>query len=263
MIMNTVVTNEDFHSPTNFSWENGPMEILQLTNTKILGLRPWTRVAVEVVVIHNCLIRALNSIYVQAPHIPLSEYNNFTTYALATYRGLVAHDPSSGNSLFSALERLTGNDRYTQHHAEFDTPLTAWGNWLQSIASKKNNFSPDICRSMMDDFMPALHEHLEIVPWCISLSFNESSEGPHIADMMKEHMERVFGQMSKTKILPVFVLNHDAAFMGEKHEFLGGMALVRWVLREVCAMKYKECWKFSTMGFDGKVREVMFLGKEK
>jgi hypothetical protein len=39
---------------------------------------------------HNTLTRALNSIYIQAPHTPLYEYNNFVAYYLATCQGLLA-----------------------------------------------------------------------------------------------------------------------------------------------------------------------------
>lgn len=81
-----------------------------------------------------------------------------------------------------------------------------------------------------------------------------------ITATMKEHREKVFRRMRKTKELPVSMVNHDPA-MGE---FPKGMGMVeRWVLRNVCAKKNREWWKFSTMGFDGVKRELRYADQER
>jgi hypothetical protein len=123
----TLTTMANSHNHQTFSWEHGPMAILPLPSTATSGSTPRTQAATELTLIHNSLIRALNSIYIQSPHIPLDEYTNFTSYALATYLGLRAHRSSR---LFSTLR-----DART-----FETVLIAWGNWLQSIAARRNKF---------------------------------------------------------------------------------------------------------------------------
>jgi hypothetical protein len=179
------------------------MSLLPLPDTKTNG-HPRTQAAPELTIIYNALIHALNSIHIQAPHIPLLEYTHFSSYALATDLGLAAHDSSS---LFNEIARqMTDNTPLRT----FDTPLTAWGNWLKSISSRKNNFSAEICRGMMDDFMSTLHQYFQsIVQGIIQVSER------HVDKVMKEYNKGVFGNMCRTEVLPVFVLNHDVEVGGK------------------------------------------------
>jgi hypothetical protein len=83
-----------------------------------------------------------------------------------------------------------------------------------------------------------------------------------MAAMGKVEAEEVMGGLSKTEVLPVLWLNHDVTFEGGIHRgFPPVPAAVRWVLREVCGRWNAEWWKFSTCGFDGRPRELAFLGE--
>jgi hypothetical protein len=209
-------------------------------------------VAAELNTIHNALIRSINSIYIQAPRVPTSEHNNFTAYCLATYKDLLAVE----TIMFKALEQRTGA---TELARIYDARVTAWGNWIQSISQQKNNFSSDMCVSMMNDFMPALQALLDVK------SMDVIGVWPRymhldITEMWDAEKQRVFGEMSKTKVLPVFWLNHDEAF-GEEFPKIEGLGM--WIAREVCARRNKRWWKFSTVGFGGGRREVRYVGYER
>jgi hypothetical protein len=269
-----VLTNIDLHSRSpntdfkmsaghqntlTFSWQNGPMRLISLPISTSIAPTQYTRVAIEITLAYNSLIRALNSIYIQCPHVPMSEYPNFTAYTLATYHGLQAYDNSNEHTFFSELARRTGETRFMQGHRAFDASLCTWGNWLESIANRRNNFNPDMCRAMMDDFLPALHAHMHVVPECLLYVSQFERRDLDVSRLAGEHREKVFGGMSRTREMPVFVMNHDEGFGGGGQGFLGKSKLEMWVLREVCARKFGEWWKFSTVGFDGKSREVRFL----
>lgn len=76
----------------------------------------------------------------------------------------------------------------------------------------------------------------------------------------KEHREKIFGSMSKTELLPLFLMNHDSTFDGVSHGFPKTSLLPGRILRELYGRKHAEWWKFSTVGFDGKKRKVKYLG---
>jgi hemerythrin-like domain-containing protein len=57
---------------------------------------------------HNVLIRGLNSIYLQAPHVVPQDYAHFISYALCWAEVLDAHHEIEETSLFPAIERITG-----------------------------------------------------------------------------------------------------------------------------------------------------------
>jgi hemerythrin-like domain-containing protein len=69
---------------------------------------------------HNVLIRGLNSIYLQAPHISPSEYAPFISYALCWAELLDAHHRMEETSLFPTIERITGEvgimDKNVEQH---------------------------------------------------------------------------------------------------------------------------------------------------
>jgi len=163
----------------------------------------------------NCLIRALNSIYIQAPHVPLIEYANLVSYCLATYQCLIAQ-------LGTAFREEGGDAR-----------LAEWGNWLESCASKRNNFSTEMCKSMMDDFMPALHTQLSI---------------PRDDESAK------LGLNSSTQV-PVFWTNHDVT---SELQLPRGLAPDSKAIRWWTGRKKADWWKFSTCGFNGLPRELKF-----
>jgi hypothetical protein len=249
---------------TKFSWETSPIALIPTPAFESNAIDVFTLVASQMALVHNCFIRALNSIYLQVPHVPAIEYPNFVAYSLATYQGLMAHHDGEEHTLFPELERLTGEtglmDENVDGHRAFDSKLGEWGYWLEACKKGRNSFNSDTCTIMMDAFLPALHSHLcAEIPTLLALS-----RFPGIASQLPAKMEeegkKVMGAMSKTELLPVFLLNHDVGFEGSRHDFPPLPAPVRWVLREVCGRWNAEWWKFATCGFDGKARELKFLG---
>ncbi|KAH7389879.1 hypothetical protein BKA66DRAFT_414180 [Pyrenochaeta sp. MPI-SDFR-AT-0127] len=245
-----------------YSWENGPMSLIPTPASETGHTDQFTSSASEMALVHNCIIRALNSIYIQAPHVPSTEYVNFVPYCLATYQGLTAHHDGEEEFLFKELEKMTGEEGImeanVQGHRDFDTIFEEWGHWLESCAAKSDNFSPDKCRSMMDGFMPPLSAHLAAeIPTLMALSrFGDKVD---LQGLMKKEGEIAMGGMSKTTQLPLFLLNHDTTFESGIHTFPPVPAPVRFLLRSVFGRWQSQWWQFSTCGFDGLPRELKFL----
>jgi hypothetical protein len=253
-------------TPTQFSWEHGPMELIPTPYHQTGATDDFTAAASEMALVHNCIIRALNSIYMQAPHIPAAEHTNFVKYCMATYQGLTSHHHGEEKHFFPEIERLTGDkglmEANVEQHKVFETSFVAWGDWLQLVDSHKTDFRPDMCLSLMDDFIPSLSTHLsDEIATLTSLS--RYSGMLDLRALMKAEAEKTMGGMSKTGVLPVFFLNHDCNFEGGWHNFPEMPAAVRWVLRSLCGRWHGEWWKFSTVTFDGRPRALMFTGEER
>ncbi|KAF2034083.1 hypothetical protein EK21DRAFT_43314, partial [Setomelanomma holmii] len=227
-----------------FSWETTPMPLIPTPISQTNATDQYKYVASKMAIVHDCIIRALNSIYLQAPHIPASEYPNFIAYSLAAYRGLCAHHAGEEEMFSPELERLTGEqglmDENVDGHRRFHNALGEWDAWLEAYQKNEQRFDAERCIRMMDSFMPARFPDLDL------------------RKMMKEEGEKVLGSMSKTDLLPVFLLNHDVGFEDGRHNFPPVPPPVRWVLREVCGRWRSEWWKFATCGYDGRVREVRY-----
>ncbi|KAF1829500.1 hypothetical protein BDW02DRAFT_573917 [Decorospora gaudefroyi] len=198
------------HKP--FSWETGPMALIPNPPTTETETRKY-------VVISNCLIRALNSVYIQAPHVPITEYMNFVGYCFAVYECVVATQPHS-------IAEGGPNK------------LSEWGNWLSSCATKRNNFSPGMCRGMMDDFFFTLHS-----------AFQNN----------QDNTERKKGSegLDRVNQVPVIWVNYDKKDGALPDVLKGGGKVRKWWIER----KRAGWWKFGTC--DGGVgREVRFGAPE-
>ncbi|EFQ94537.1 hypothetical protein CFE70_004344 [Pyrenophora teres f. teres 0-1] len=207
------------HKP--YAWQTGPMVLLLNSMLQADDASPDLKAAPKMIAACNCLIRALNSIYIQAPHVPMIEHANLVSYCLATYQCLLAQ-----------LGTMFQKEKEEEEKEE-DAKVAEWGNWLESCAAKRNNFSTEMCKSMMDDFMPALHKKL-------STAHNEETGN--------------MGLDSNTQV-PIFWTNHDVT---SENQLPRGLAPNSKATRWWIGRKKANWWKFSTCGFNGLPRELKF-----
>lgn len=170
------------------------------------------------------------------------------------------HHDSEEAFLFPEIEKATGTtglmDDNVQGHRDFHDNFEAWGAWLGKCDRKVETFSPWVCRSMMDAFMTPLSDHLAAeIPTLLGLA--HFGDKLNLAGLLAKEGETVMGGMSKTTQLPLFLLNHDVTFEGAIHSFPPVPAPVTFMLRNVMGR-----WQFATCGFDGRPRELKFLGSE-
>ncbi|KAF2683754.1 hypothetical protein K458DRAFT_42110 [Lentithecium fluviatile CBS 122367] len=260
----STMSNRPSNSP-KYSWELGPMKLIPTPYHQTGATDDFTAAASEMALVHNCIVRCFNSIYLQAPHIPASEHANFVRYCIAAYESLHAHHHGEEEHFFPDVERLTGEkgimEVNVEQHKLFETGFVNWGNWLYLIDSKKNTFSASTCVTLMDDFLVPLSTHLsDEIETLVSLQ--KYSDVLDIKAMMEAEGQKVMGSMSKTTQLPCFFLNHDPSFEGAWHSFPPVPPPLRWFLRSVCSRWHGEWWKFSTVGFDGRARELRFRGEK-
>lgn len=144
-------------------------------------------------------------------------------------------------------------------HTVFHFGAKTWGHWLESVVARRNSFSPDMCRSLMDDFLPALHQYLTNgIPALLALSrFGDKID---IRALSKAEGEHVVKGLSRTTQLPALLLNHDSGFEGGVHRFPPVPGVVEWVLRRVCMRRKRGWWRFASCGVDGRGRRLEFGG---
>jgi hypothetical protein len=132
-------------SPTPaFSWERGPIPLIEtplsLSSDPNAAQDQYISIASEMALVHNCMIRALNFIYLQGPHLPSDPAirTAFVHYCIAAYDGLSAHHHGEETFLFPEIEKVCGEGcmgENVQQHAAFSAGFEAWGTWLRNIQS--------------------------------------------------------------------------------------------------------------------------------
>lgn len=139
-------------------------------------------------VVHNTLLRGLNSIYIQGPNIQPADYKDFIGYSLCWHSALHEHHTSEEEQFFPEIEEavgekglldgnvdehsrlafiyfpplnvvwLTSND---QNLGSFQDGLEKFSNYLEGLAGKESAFDAAHLNEIIDSFAPALNHHLE------------------------------------------------------------------------------------------------------
>jgi hypothetical protein len=265
--MSTTTTKTSI-SPTSakYTWETTPIPLIRTPLSETAVSDQFTLAATEMANVHNCIIRAFNSIYLQAPFVPLSSHTAFIHYMHAAFTGLCAHHDGEEDFFFPQLEKMTGEkglmEANVQQHADFHSGFEEWGKWLGELRAGTGKFDGAKCRQMMDAFVGPLSTHLhDEIPTILSLArFGDKVD---LKALCKAEGDMVMGSLNKTTVLPVFFCNHDLTYEEGLHaSFPPIPAPVIWVLREGFGRWNRDYWKFATCGFDGRPRELAFLGEQ-
>ncbi|KAH8646133.1 hypothetical protein BX600DRAFT_477184 [Xylariales sp. PMI_506] len=127
--------------------------------------------ATEMAMAHNILIRGLNSIYVQAPHVKPADQADFLGYARNFVNVLTVHHDGEEESFFPWCARTTGEpdvmDVNVGQHKEFHGGLDLLQEYLTATAAGQEPYDGARIVALIDAFGPALTRHLAEEIQCI------------------------------------------------------------------------------------------------
>src|SRR4051812_39434105 len=85
---------------------------------------------------HNSILRGLNSIYLQAPHIPSSLVPSFLTYCQCWAESMSHHHHAEESFFFPEIERVTGEKglmtRNVEQHEKFTPGFEKFDEYVKS-----------------------------------------------------------------------------------------------------------------------------------
>lgn len=113
---------------------------------------------------HNLLIRGLNSIHCQAPHVKPTEQLAFVGYAQNFVNVLKVHHACEEETFFAEVERMAGEsgimEKNVEEHHAFHGGLDTLDGYLAGVARGAEAYNGGRIVEIIDDFGPALSEHL-------------------------------------------------------------------------------------------------------
>ncbi len=142
--------------------------------------------------IHNGIIRGLNSILLQSRYINSSQAPNFIGYSLSWLDFVHHHHSTEEEFMFPAIAAATHNPdimkvNINQHHS-FAAGMAEMDGYLLSVQGKPDTFSGEKLKKIIDSFAPDLMIHLEAeIETMVALK----SYGEGTVDLEKIAMETV------------------------------------------------------------------------
>lgn len=114
--------------------------------------------------IHNLIVRGLNSVYLQAPHITPADEKDFTEYMKLWCTLVSTHHHEEEEHFFPWVEELTGEKGLMagnlEQHKAFHGGLEKFIEYIDEIQSGKAKYDGKKVVQIIDSFGQVLTEHL-------------------------------------------------------------------------------------------------------
>lgn len=213
--------------------------------------------------LHNFMIRGLNSIYLQAPHVPEEDHPAFVTYCLAWCTVIEHHHELEDTKLFLDLDAAAGGEGKSgvlvnsKQHEEFHDALVKFNEYLKQ-AQRTKEFSGTHTQALISQFGPALHAHLkEEIDTILSLRTMITPEALRkaFADADKQAQK---GFTAHTGLF--VVMNMDDTYEGGRWKnFLGAPPVMVWFLKNIVGrLNARKSWRYSSCGKNGLPRQTLY-----
>ncbi len=113
--------------------------------------------------VHNTLIRGLNSIYLQGPHVcSPTDIRDFLFFCAAWVKTVEHHHDTEEKVLFPAIRKLTKKPGLMEgNHQQHEAFTPGLNNLLQSAQNTNpGEYSWNSLKAIIDGFAPSLMKHL-------------------------------------------------------------------------------------------------------
>ncbi|KAF8251619.1 hypothetical protein K440DRAFT_595794 [Wilcoxina mikolae CBS 423.85] len=247
-------------TPTK-QWADGPFPLMATVRATVEDKSDhFVIAATHMACIHNVIIRCLNSIYLQAPHVPPSDYADFITYAQHWSGLLHAHHEGEEHFFFPSVEEYTGvkgiMEPNVEQHKAFSVGLDEFDSYLSSITPAE--FSGQRLNEIIDTFAVPLTEHLtDEIPTIMGLKQYEDKVP--ILDLINKEGQQVMAKIPKTTLLAIMTMNLDHGFEGGIHtDFPPAPWFVKLLMRWIWPVPNRKLWRFASCTAAGVRRELPF-----
>jgi hypothetical protein len=179
----------------------------------------FDELASEMALVHNIVIRGLNSIYLQAPHIKPADEKPFARYMAGWFTLLHSHHGGEETMFFPAVEKMTGvdgiMDTNIDQHAAFHDGLDTFKAYADAVIAGKEKYDSGRVIAIIDGFATPLLQHLtDEIPTILGLrQYSDKLEG--LPKLFQEEADKVGKEIGVSGII-WFCAHLDAQFEGGK-----------------------------------------------
>jgi len=229
---------------------------------------PAHYIANEMAYAHNAMIRGLNAIYLQAPHVPQECAEDFLFFISSWCAWVMHHHNMEESAMFPGFESVSGvikgslQSNIDQHHA-FSDGLETLHRYATTTSPSSLSFSGEKIQMYIDNFAKPFHEHLadEIETlWAMDSVAAGSSASQKLLKIYKE-CEANAGRQDKFVVPPMVLGLCDRTFEGGNNWPVlptGATYIVHYIL----GGRHRGAWRFLPSDSWRNPRPLQFLGEK-
>ncbi|KAL0933067.1 hemerythrin HHE cation binding domain-containing protein [Colletotrichum truncatum] len=150
-------------------WADGPFELISSTRTgykKGIKSTGANKMADDMVIIHNMILRIINTVYLQCINVEKSPNDvlAFVSYAIEWGKMVEEHHHTEETEVFPEIEEMVGipglMEANVAQHEAFVGGLHTYLGYLSRVQRGEEPYSGRELKSIIDSFMPGLRQHL-------------------------------------------------------------------------------------------------------
>ncbi|UNI21917.1 hypothetical protein JDV02_007862 [Purpureocillium takamizusanense] len=227
--------------------------------------------AAEMCIVHNCLIRGVNAIYIQCVNVATKgteqDKLDFVGFASAWGRMIEEHHAIEETDVFPEINEITGvpglMDANVEEHAVFHEGLSSFSAYIEKVKDGEEALDGDKLRGIIDGFMPALREHLEHEITTLVELDRYSDKCDWSAWFTKKGGEIASKGMKSSKyrseVFPLAFCLHDKTFAGGIWASFPPIPyLATLVLRWLFMGTHKAWWRFAPCDLTSQPQKMPF-----
>ncbi|ROT39593.1 hemerythrin HHE cation binding domain-containing protein [Sodiomyces alkalinus F11] len=202
-------------------------------------------------VVHNIMIRCLNSIHQQAPHVRAADVPAFLNYALTWCQMLQLHHDGEEEMCFPAVERMAGEpglmETNVEQHAAFHDGFDAFKTYLEASQKGEVAFDGQRARELIDEFGPSLTQHLhDEVPTLLALRRFGLEKMKDLPKVFEEEAQQNMGKAGMAAGGMLAFMSHDVTFEGGLWKNFPPVPwIILVIIRNTVYWVHSDWWKFA------------------
>lgn len=236
--------------------------IPKFTSNRPQSDHPAHHLANEMAFAHNAMLRGLNAIYLQAPHVTQCDAPDFLFFVTVWAGWIMHHHDLEEEMLFPMLERIEGVEKGAlmpnrDQHATFHGQLDSVKEYARAAAGEQ--FDGRVLCGMIEGFGDVLRAHLEdeiATLWALDCLPEEHAKG--ITEVL-EVAEREAMKQNLWEVHPMVLGLRDVTYPGSAG-WPAMPAVAGYVVNYVLAWRHSGAWRFLPCNHFGTPRELRFLG---
>ncbi|KAG7043769.1 hemerythrin HHE cation binding domain-containing protein [Colletotrichum scovillei] len=250
-------------------WADGPFKLISSTRAgtkKGVKTAGVNRMAEEMTIIHNLILRIINTVYLQCINVEKSpnDVQDFVSYAIEWSKMVEEHHETEETDVFPEIEQLAGvpglmRANVAQHEA-FHDGLHAYMGYLDKVQKGEEAYSGEKLKGIIDSFMPVLREHLsDEIDSLLRLNEYDRNWDEWYEKLMKKLLGRMGDAKLKTTTIPLLLTNRDTTFEEGVHAWWPPVPWIAFLMmRWLYIPAHKNWWRFSSCDDRGAPRELPF-----
>ncbi|KAG7115798.1 hypothetical protein HYQ44_007540 [Verticillium longisporum] len=256
-------------------WADGPFPLVSNAKLKLKDgetAQGAKEMAMEMIIVHNTLLRIINSIYLQCINVGVrgtqQDIDDFVQYARLWHKGVTHHHHTEETMIFPDIERMAGvpglMEANVAQHEAFHDGMESYKTYLDRVSAGEEKYDGLKFKQIIDSFADVLHQHLtDEIDTLVKLHEEHADKaewGVWYKKTMEEILKATKDPEHATTVVPLIFTNHEK-------EFENGVSASRpplpWFAMLIVKWWFiptnKQWWRFSACDANMKRRELPFV----